>query len=517
MTTVSWDVPGPGAWELETTHAVRPATPWGAEAWQYGYVRGFRYGTARYGGLLDYLEPAVVNGFMYSQPRAYGAPAGAAGPPPLPVLWLLTRLVPKLRARIKLSEAAFATKLWRADLAEWDAVDRPDIVARHRGLQAIDPSSLTDADLADHLLESREHLKFSHWIHHKYSVAATLTAGDLLAGAMAWTGCGPGEILRLIRGNSDISLGFCADELGAAAMAIRSDAGAQAVLAGGGATCDAQQVLDELVAGTASGDAVAAYLEAVRYRGMGYDVGDKNAGEMPDVLLGAIRSAVEGAAPAPAEDTLVSRVRARVPEAHAADFDDRLAEARLMSRLRDERGAYSDGWATGLARRAILEAGRRLVATDRLADAEHAVDLSPDELVAMLRGGPGPAADEVAGRYLGGRRRPPGMRRHRWAEPRAPRRRQRFFLAPPGARSGPPARSSRICSRAVTASPATMPAGARTSRWSGESRCTRGSMKAPRGSSVTPASSSGSNKATCSSPRRPRRISMSCFRCSAQS
>ena len=55
-------------------------------------------------------------------------------------------------------------------------------------------------------------------------------------------------------------------------------------------------------------------------------------------------------------------MRAKVPEEHRGEFDELLGEARLMYRLRDERGVFSDIWASGLMRRAVLAAGRRLAA-----------------------------------------------------------------------------------------------------------------------------------------------------------
>ena len=74
-----------------------------------------------------------------------------------------------------------------------------------------------------------------------------------------------------------------------------------------------------------------------------------------------------------------------------------MTEARAAYRIRDERTYYNDAWSTGIARRAILEAGRRLVAAGRLHAADHAVDLTPDELTAAF-GGSGPSAEEVAAR-----------------------------------------------------------------------------------------------------------------------
>lgn len=41
------------------------------------------------------------------------------------------------------------------------------------------------------------------------------------------------------------------------------------------------------------------------------------------------------------------------------------AEARSINRLRDERGLFNDLWASGIARRAILSAGRRLALQGR--------------------------------------------------------------------------------------------------------------------------------------------------------
>ena len=54
--------------------------------------------------------------------------------------------------------------------------------------------------------------------------------------------------------------------------------------------------------------------------------------------------------------------------------------------MRDERGVYNDIWGSGVARMAVLEAGRRLVYKGVLDDAELAVDASHEELVALLRG-----------------------------------------------------------------------------------------------------------------------------------
>ena len=386
--------PGKGPWELENTHYARPLSAFAQAAVLEGFVKGFREGTARYGLLLDHLKPGFARSFMYVQPVAFGAPEGAMGPPPKPVLQLLTRLHPAVRRRIARSAQAIQDKLWREDLRQWDEVDKPAAIATHRAIQAVDVERLSDEELAQHLVVCERHEADSAYLHHKYTIAASLPVGDFLAGATAWTGRTAGELLGLLRGRSAISRGFAATELEDAGKAIATSDSARAVLAAG----RGREVLDALVADPDAGPAVSAYLDAVRWRSVGYDVSDETAGELPDMLVGALRAAVDGGHGAPDDDTALAAVRELVPEQHRADFDDRLGEVRLIYRLREERGNYSDGWATGLARRALLETGRRLVASGRLHEPEHAVELTAEQAVALLRGEPGPGADETARR-----------------------------------------------------------------------------------------------------------------------
>lgn len=396
MTEPVWEPPGKGAWEIEATHMPRALTRFLQKPFCDGMRRGFQEGTARYGLLLDHLEQRPVNDFIYVQPVAFGAPPGASGPPPAPVLWLLTRLHPKLRARIAVSGRAFASRLWREDLRTWDDVDKPAAIARHRAIQAVDVSDLDDDALAAHILRCRQHNTDSTYLHHKYTVPAIVATGDFLAGAMQWTDAPAADLLALLRGSSPVSNGFAADELEAAAKAIATSDPARDALQ---ASDDAATVLALLRSDPVAGGEVGAYLDAVRYRSLGYDVCDPTAEELPEQLVGALRAAVNGASAAPVDRDAEARMRERVPAQYRDDFDDRLAEARAVNRLRDERGQYSDGWATGLSRRALLEAGRRLTARGALQQAAHAVDMTADECAALLRGEPGPDAGEVAARF----------------------------------------------------------------------------------------------------------------------
>ena len=391
---IKFEAPGPGPWEAESAHFPRPMTHFTAEGFLRAFPKGFAEGTARYGLLLSHFKPALINSFLYQQPIIFGAPEGASGPPPKPVLWLVSRLVPKMRARIETCRQAFESKQWRADLEQWDSVEKPAAIARHLQLQAIDPVALGDEALALHLAVMREHQEAMITLHHRFTITCTLATGDYVAHVVEWTQVPPGVALELLRGTSPISNGVAAEELEALAAAIRGDESARAALAGS----DAQAVLDALTAHSgALGEAARQYLNVVRYRSVGYDLCDKTCGEMPELLVKALRAAVAGASARSLQDRDAKEqaLRERVPAEYRTRFDELLVEARLINRLRDERGVYSDGWATGLARRALLEAGQRLVSRGKLNAADHAVDLSLDELRALLLGEAGTPAAEV--------------------------------------------------------------------------------------------------------------------------
>ena len=87
-----------------------------------------------------------------------------------------------------------------------------------------------------------------------------------------------------------------------------------------------------------------------------------------------------------------------MPEEHRAEFDELLGEARLTYRLRDERGVFSDIWASGLMRRAVLEGGRRVAERGQIHEPVHLIDAGFDEMCSLLSGADGPSADELAAR-----------------------------------------------------------------------------------------------------------------------
>jgi phosphohistidine swiveling domain-containing protein len=298
-------------------------------------------------------------------------------------------VVPKIRARLRTSREAIEKKQWRVDLASWDETVRPASDKQHRALQSVDPSTLADEALIEHLLACKNQCRDMIRQHHQYTISSCLPVGDFLAHVHGWTKKSPGEILQVLRGSSKISLGVAARELDALAAAIRADASARALVERNGEP--AETVVSRLrTHDGAVGEAMRSYLDVVGYRTLGYDVSSKSAIEMPSMLVGAIRAALaDDRAKDSGADARVAKLRADIPGEHQAQFDTLLEEARFINRLRDERGHYSDGWATGIARRALLEVGRRLQKQGKVDDSELAVDASYEELRELLVGSKG--------------------------------------------------------------------------------------------------------------------------------
>jgi phosphohistidine swiveling domain-containing protein len=192
-----------------------------------------------------------------------------------------------------------------------------------------------------------------------------------------------------------VSLGISAKELEALAATVRKDDAARAALKSGDG---GQKTLDALLAlGGEVERLTRDYIELVRHRAVTYDCGERTTGEMPELVVKPIRAAVDGKFEGSTSDVEAreKKVREAVPADQRALFDELLAEARHVNRLRDERGLYADCLAIGIARRAMLEVGRRLTERGLLKAADHAVDLTGDEAESLLLHGKGPSLEEV--------------------------------------------------------------------------------------------------------------------------
>ena len=397
--THAFTPPSPGSWELEQTHLTKPPSVLLGELMPSSMMRGFSEGTRHYGLLLDHLEIAIVNRFLYMAPRPVGAPKSSKGTPPRLVFEVLRRLHPAIRQRVKRAGEVLRDRVWRADIEWWDNDVRPKLAAEARALLKDDLASLSDAQLVAHLQLAFEFVRSATFYHHRFNFCSMVPLGDFLVHAIAWTGLPAGELLRTMKGLSPDSAGATA-ELAELRCALLADSEALTLLTSRGrGDADVLAAL-EAHAGPV-GNATRAYMGVVGLRVLGgYDIADRHGREHPELIVKIIRFAVTAdtaSRQAAAEDAL-QKIRARVPEAHREQFDDLLREAQTTYRMRDERGFHTDTLAVGVARRAVLAAGDRLKARGLVHDPSHLVDATTGEIVALLEGRQGPTADELAQR-----------------------------------------------------------------------------------------------------------------------
>ena len=391
--------PRPGVWFLDPTHFTRPATRFHAELFPEQMIAGFSEGLRRYGSLLEYLDVAFVNGFFYYCPRPVAAPHEAVGHPPREVWDELSASNPEIRARLETSATVFEHKPWREDLERWDREVKPQAIRDHLKLLAVEPATLGTEELLGYLDRCRENQKRGAYIHHLFNMPALLPIGDFLVHAREWTGRPGAELLSLLQGANPDPLG--ADrELERLLDAVREHSAARAVLDSAGEPGEVLAALRSLPG--EAGEATGAYVDRVGYRPVnGEDIGEPCVIELPELIIGAIRSGLESAESAPSDNEVAKRtadIRDTPPGQHRAAFDGLLEEAKLTYRLRDERGTYADLWAIGIMRRAILAAGHRLAAQGIVEEPAHLVEADYQELRALVGSGTGVSGEELAGR-----------------------------------------------------------------------------------------------------------------------
>jgi phosphohistidine swiveling domain-containing protein len=384
--TLTWDAPAPGPWQQDSAHNPVAQTPLIQHAYPAGFNRGFEEAFGAYGVLLDRLAMATVNGFTYHQPQPFDMP-GPDGPKDPE--WIGA----EVGRRAGVAAQAFEDRIWRAGIQRWDEELKPASVARHRELD-VDLTALGDAQLQSHIDECIAHVTDMVYQHHRHNMHALAPVGDFLLQAAGWTGRPPTSFLSVFDGHSPVSNVVC-PEMEPALDALRKDDTARALLTSDGDPAELLARLRDQV------PEVGDYVDAVHFRLLdGFDLPNPTIGERPELILGRLRSALEVDKDEARRrsDAAAEEIRAAVPEEHRAAFDDALAEARLVYRLRDERGIYSEIAAIGLLRLALLELGARLQGTGRLHAATDALEVTPEELGALLAGAEEPTADDLSGR-----------------------------------------------------------------------------------------------------------------------
>lgn len=375
--------PGPGGWMYDATHhGLRPVTRFLRPAYEHAVTVGMPEMFVRYGLPLAGVRLGFVHGCAYMRIMGIGEPDRPKGEPPKLVLKVLARVHPELRRRNRTAAEALRDQRWRQDVDQWFERDRAGVVELNRRLQAVDLAGLDDHALLAHLDDCLAHFRTTSVDSFRYHGGDIIPAGLFLAACAGW-GADVAEAAALFRGASPATLEN--DRLLApVARAIAT------------APAPPTSIAEIRALGREVSALVDTWLDDQGWRVLSSDdVDAPTLAERDDLQLRALlaakadRQLVEPPDPTP--------VRDRVPEADRDRFDALLDEARHGFTLRDDHVGVRWNWPVGLIRRALLEAGGRMVERGLVHDARHVVELDPDEVGAALAGS-GPSADELAQR-----------------------------------------------------------------------------------------------------------------------
>ena len=386
MTTneITFEPPGPGSWELDSTHrGHRPLSPFLRDTLMREGAGGFTTLAERYGLPLAEIRAQLVHGCLYLRPIGIGEGDTPKPMPPAFVMKVLTRVHPELRRRNRIAARAWKERRWRQEVDDWFGRERATVVAANLEFQRVDVSALSDQALLDHVHALLAHFGTQARRNLETHGGDIIPAGDLLAHCRQW-GISDRDATALLHGSSPATV-ETAELLAPVAKAI-AEAGT------------APTTIDEIR--SLDADARAAVDTWREYHGWRIvttdDIDRPTLAERPGLQLAVLLAAASAPTDEASPDT--AAVRARVPAAERGLFDELVAEARYGMRQRDDNAGVRWNWSAGLLRRALLEAGRRLVSRDAIACPDDVVELTHDELGPLLLSGDGPSASEIAAR-----------------------------------------------------------------------------------------------------------------------
>jgi phosphohistidine swiveling domain-containing protein len=393
---LSFEAPGPGLWATDGLHTAKPITKLKFSTYLQ-MPSGMRVGMSRYGSLAEGMGIVVIHRFVY-----------------ITMNWLVTRppgndeqaertfqaLVtanPEVQERFFRAEHTLATKRWRADTEHWDNIGKPWMMGRTLALTDKVPSRMSDEALGLHVEESLHHLGRSLDYHHLLNLVPALPRGLFFLKTMEWTGLNIADLQPLTIGSSPISAGD-EPELRALVDAIDNNAGIIKDLESKDSAADIIEGLcqrDDAVGKSASD-----FIRMVGYRTVdGWEPMNPYILEAPELLLDKIKNGLSRQY-ASLDQSILKDVRARVPAAHHSEFDELFLDARKYARIKDERDLYCNIPASGILRRAVIEAGLRAADRGLINDPEHMTEASLAEILQLGSENRNDLAAELADRYL---------------------------------------------------------------------------------------------------------------------
>jgi phosphohistidine swiveling domain-containing protein len=362
----------PGRWTKDTGHFTGPVTPAAATILLPAYEVAMEAAFADFGVPIKTIRQRSFGGEVYTQDVDLDGKHHAEAPPPWWLLGLLVRVIPSLRRTMRAAEAALE-KL-ESYPRRWESEWRPACAARVEAALAVELGSLSDADLQRHFDELCELLVAHLTLHFQLTMPHIVGVYELKVCTEELLGWDFGKTLDLLSGHSGTTVAATREleEIARELDAPVIERGLAAVLA------------------SPAGDRMRKWLAHWGLRTVDVDPGTPMLAEREELVVSLLHAAKEkrgnAAAERPERAAALEQARGALSGAARERFEAALAYAERVYGNRDDNVVYTEGFSSGLIRRASLEVGRRLVTRGVLCRATDIGYLERVEMAEALAG-----------------------------------------------------------------------------------------------------------------------------------
>ncbi len=381
------DPPDEGFWFRDEAHFPRPFHPLFASIYVPRYREAVADAFREFGLLVDGLEIREIGGWPYSR---IVPPGGREGPaPPSWLLWMLVRLVPPLRAKMRRARTALEEDRADAHVRRWWDEWRPELSRWIRRADAVDLEALGRKALGRRFRETVDTAERALRVHFRLFPPFFLAVSDLVFFCRDELGWEKGRAAEMLGGASEMSAepGRALEEL---AREGADDPRVRRILdeAGGDRLERLRREAPEFA------ERFESYQERYGLRVLHYDFGSPTFRERPEMVLGLVREQMEkraddgGAAVETADpgEERIEEARGLLedrPDARAR-FDELLERARRAYPVREDNEFFALS-VLGLLRLTSLETGRRMAAAGHLERPGQVFFLEEDEVTGWLK------------------------------------------------------------------------------------------------------------------------------------
>ena len=380
-----------GFWERESSHFSQPFSPLMRSAYLPAHISGMANMCRELSLPFEKLDFREIGGWVYQRLVPLGGKDRK--PPPNWVMYLLVRLVPMMRSRIRGMTQHMRNDTFSAFVNRWYNEWKPNQIKQITQLRSVELSKLSDEDLNEHLTVVLGFLSESLKIH------ALVTGIEFSTALLAFTcrdlfGWDDKQTLRLLSGLSTTT-SEASSKLAELSQMVRKQPALRQLFESG----NENRILEQLdIVAPDFAKAFTAYQKDFGCRAMAFEVALPTVAEIPSLAINLIRNQVRRSYDPRTDTTELSQERnaaltsakellANRSPMDRQRFERDLNRARRAYPVREDHEFYLGQAPLALLRYTALEIGHRLVQRGQIDERDDVFWLEVTEIRTALQEG----------------------------------------------------------------------------------------------------------------------------------